>query len=195
MSNQNNKINTSFIGIYSIPDRELMEKIIKFFDQNSKLQKPGSTGDNEINTEKKDNREIRITPENLNDEKYKIFLTYVEYLKKCYSAYKNSYPFLETLGKLNMGTFQIQKYEINGHCSAWHSERDNIRISERVFAWMTYLNDVPYDGETEFYHYGIKITPETGKTLIWPAEWTHAHRGNPTTKKEKYIMTGWLSFS
>ena len=31
---------------------------------------------------------------------------------------------------------------------------------------MTYLNDVPYDGETEFYHYGIKITPETGKTLM-----------------------------
>tara|TARA_B100000212_G_C27378337_1_gene535746 strand:+ start:742 stop:1329 length:588 start_codon:yes stop_codon:yes gene_type:complete len=195
MSNQNKKINTNFIGIYSIPDKELMDIIIKFFDQNINLQKPGSTGDNEINTEKKDNKEIRITPQNLNEEKYKIFLNYVEYLKKCYSAYKNTYPFLESLPSLNMGAFQIQKYEINGHCSAWHSERDNIRASERVFAWMTYLNDVPCGGETEFYHYGIKISPESGKTLIWPAEWTHAHRGNPTTKKEKYIMTGWLSFS
>ena len=74
MSNHNKKINTNFIGIYSIPDKELMDIIIKFFDQNINLQKPGSTGDNEINTEKKDNREIRITPENLNDEKYKIYL-------------------------------------------------------------------------------------------------------------------------
>ena len=60
---------------------------------------------------------------------------------------------------------------------------------------MTYLNDVPKDGETEFFHYGLKIKPEKGKTIIWPAEWTHAHRGNPTTVKEKYITTGWLSFS
>ena len=41
----------------------------------------------------------------------------------------------------------------------------------------------------------IKIKPETGKTLIWPAEWTHAHRGSVLNGGEKYIITGWLHFT
>lgn len=191
---ENREIN-NFIGVYSINNIELMSKIIKFFDINTHLHKFGSTGDSEVNRTRKDNKEIRISPADLQSEKYEIFNEYILCLKDCYSSYKQSYPFTEILGNLNMGVFQIQKYEINGHCNAWHTERDHLRTSERVFAWMTYLNDVPKDGETEFFHYGIKIKPEIGKTIIWPAEWTHAHRGNPTTEKEKYILTGWLSFS
>ncbi len=191
----NNIEKNNFIGIYSINDDELMESIVNFFDQNTNLHKNGTTGDSVVNKDRKDNKEIKITPKDLEDDNYKIFLKYINYLKNCYSKYKETYPFIEVLGNLNMGAFQIQKYEINGHCNAWHTERDQIKTSERVFAWMTYLNDVPKDGETEFFHYGLKIKPEKGKTIIWPAEWTHAHRGNPTTEREKYILTGWLSFS
>ena len=64
--------------------------------------------------------------------------------------------------------------------------------SHRVFAFMTYLNDVEEGGETSFHHYGIDITPKAGRTLIWPAEWTHAHSGGVVRKGEKYIATGWL---
>jgi prolyl 4-hydroxylase len=34
--------------------------------------------------------------------------------------------------------------------------------------------------------------PKSGKTLIWPAEWTHAHYGSILKKNEKYIITGWI---
>tara|TARA_B100002052_G_scaffold224195_1_gene206297 strand:+ start:928 stop:1524 length:597 start_codon:yes stop_codon:yes gene_type:complete len=185
----------NFIGIYKIYDDDMMMEIIKFFDNNPDLHKPGSMGDSDINKVRKDNKEIRITPKNLQEEKFKVFIGFIEELKKCYLSYAENWPFTKALGNLNMGTFQIQKYEIGGHCSAWHTERDSVGTSERVFAWMTYLNDVPEDGETEFLHYKTKIIPEAGKTIIWPAEWTHAHRGNPTTVVEKYILTGWLSFS
>ena len=58
---------------------------------------------------------------------------------------------------------------------------------------MTYLNDVD-DGGTEFMHQNI-ITPAVkGLTLIWPADWTHAHRGVISKTKEKYIITGWFSY-
>ena len=50
-------------------------------------------------------------------------------------------------------------------------------------------------GETEFIHYGLKIRPEKGKTLIWPAEWTHAHRGCPVIKGPKHVITGWMYFA
>ena len=40
----------------------------------------------------------------------------------------------------------------------------------------------------------LKIKPETGKTLIWPAEWTHAHAGEILKFETKYIITGWMCF-
>jgi uncharacterized membrane protein len=64
----------------------------------------------------------------------------------------------------------------------------------RIFAWMTYLNDVNQGGETCFEHFDLKVKPITGQTLIWPAEWTHAHKGEVLLKGNKYIITGWMHF-
>ena len=50
-------------------------------------------------------------------------------------------------------------------------------------------------GTTDFDHYGLKIKPEQNKTLIWPAEWTHAHTGSVLKSGTKYIITGWFDFA
>jgi hypothetical protein len=42
---------------------------------------------------------------------------------------------------------------------------------------MTYLNDVTDGGETGFFYQDVKIKPQKGLTLIWPAIWTHTHKG------------------
>ena len=57
---------------------------------------------------------------------------------------------------------------------------------------MTYLNDVDGGGTTFFSHYDLEIKPKKGLTLIWPAEWTHAHKGNVLHSGSKYIITGWM---
>jgi len=49
-------------------------------------------------------------------------------------------------------------------------------------------------GETYFSHYDINVKPKKGLTIIWPAEWTHAHRGNILLGESKYMLTGWMSF-
>ena len=59
---------------------------------------------------------------------------------------------------------------------------------------MTYLNDVEDKGETEFVLQNLKVKAEKGKTLIWPADWTHTHRGIISPTQEKYIVTGWFNF-
>ena len=59
---------------------------------------------------------------------------------------------------------------------------------------MTYLNDVDEGGETYFSHYDINIKPKKGLTIIWPAEWTHAHRGNILLGESKYMLTGWMCY-
>ena len=66
-----------------------------------------------------------------------------------------------------------------------------------VFAFMTYLNDVEIEngGSTYFSHYDLHIQPTKGTTLIWPAEWTHAHKGSILRSGIKYIITGWMNFA
>jgi len=59
---------------------------------------------------------------------------------------------------------------------------------------MIYLNDVEEGGETEFLYYARRIKPTQGTLLIWPAYFTHAHRGNPPLSNTKYIITGWIEF-
>ena len=59
---------------------------------------------------------------------------------------------------------------------------------------MTYLNDIKNDGGTEFFYQKTKFNAKKGLTLIWPAEWTHTHRGIISEEYEKYIITGWISY-
>ena len=58
---------------------------------------------------------------------------------------------------------------------------------------MTYLDSQDEGGETEFLYYDISVKPIKGLTLIWPAEWSHTHRGN-VVKTDKYIVTGSIDF-
>ncbi len=59
---------------------------------------------------------------------------------------------------------------------------------------MTFLNDVD-DGGTEFKYQNLTIPAKKGLTLIWPAPWTHTHRGQVSNTKTKYIITGWYNFN
>ena len=51
-----------------------------------------------------------------------------------------------------------------------------------------------FRGAENLYNEVLKIKPETGKTIIWPAEWTHAHTGEILKSGKKYIITGWMHF-
>ena len=58
---------------------------------------------------------------------------------------------------------------------------------------MTYLNDIPDGGGTEFKFYpDVKIQAKKGLSLIWPTDFTHTHRG-VVSEYEKYIVTGWVN--
>ncbi len=95
----------------------------------------------------------------------------------------------------NTVSFNIQKYWPGGHFKLPHTERTAIQDSFRVLDFRTYLNDVEDGGSTTFVQQNLEIQPERGKTLIWPAEWTHAHLGNIVNSGEKYIITGWMHFT
>jgi len=169
--------------------------MIDFFENNQQLQAAGATASGVKPLHKK-TTDIAINPKDLSDPKYQVFADYFLLLQNFYQDYKEQWPFLKNfLDKIHLGSFNVQRYLPGDHFSKLHSERTHISQLHRVFGFMTYLNDVEHGGTTDFHYYGIKIKPEKGKTLIWPAEWTHAHTGSVLEDGRKYIITGWMNFA
>ena len=98
---------------------------------------------------------------------------------------------LDTL-PLSSHSFKIHKVKRGQGYHVWHCETDVIQGQSRMLAWMTYLKVPEEGGETEFLYQSKRIEPVIGRTLIWPAGFTHLHRGNPPLKGEKYYITGWF---
>ena len=183
-----------FIGCWNLENDKLCNEIINFFENNKNLQKPGISGKGK-DVKIKKTTDITILPEDLKKTKFEILKQYIDALHKCFLDYQNQWPFLKSmLNTVNVPAFNIQKYSRGDHFASLHSERTSLESLHRLFAWMTYLKDVNDGGQTSFSHYGIKIKPEIGKTLIWPSEWTHSHQGLEVKSGTKYIVTGWIHF-
>ena len=189
-----NSQQTHFIGCWNLENNKLCNEITQFFENNKELQIQGITSYGKDLKAKK-TTDIPVNPHDLKNPKFEVLKQYMDELYKCFIDYQNQWPFLKSVIKVvDVPGFNIQKYSRGDHFALLHSERTTLDTLHRLFAWMTYLNDVDDGGQTNFSHYGIKIRPETGKTLIWPAEWTHAHTGEILKSGTKYIVTGWMHF-
>ena len=185
----------SFIGCWMLENVSLCDGLMEFFEHNKEAQSPGVTANRKVQEINKKSMDIGITPLDLKKEQFHIVSTYIEHLKVCYLDYLEQWEFLKSaFPKLHIGSFNLRRYDEGDHFQALHAERTSLNSLHRVLAWMTYLNDVPEDGETEFPMFGLKIKPQKGKTLIWPAEWTHAHIGTVVKRGNKYITTGWMHY-
>jgi prolyl 4-hydroxylase len=151
----------------------------------------GKTGYNidseEVDTTKKDSFDVTIVPNDC--------LLIQNEIRNIYSKYVYYYHLEKHIPPLYFREhYNIQKYPLNGAFHSIHADRGYGPIDQfRELVWMTYLNDVHSGGETEFMFYKLKVQPRKGLTLIWPAGWTHIHRGLPSPTTEKIIATGWLS--
>lgn len=87
---------------------------------------------------------------------------------------------------------KMKKIKPGGGFHNWHYESIGERSPRKVVVQL-YLNDIDEAGETEFLYQNKRISPKQGRVLLWPADWTHSHRGNPPIGMEdKYILTTWL---
>jgi prolyl 4-hydroxylase len=126
-----------------------------------------------------------------------IFNRYFKELQTALDLYTKKYSFSNAFSKFSViENINIQHYKANEGYFAWHCERGNAVMPQasRHLVFMTYLNDVVDAGQTEFYYQNLKVIPQKGKTVIWPADWTHTHRGITSPTQEKYIITGWFNY-
>mgnify|MGYP001173024860 CR=1 FL=1 len=183
------------MGGYYI-DPKICDNLLDFYEENKSKSLPGvihklkeGKKDIVVDKEVKDSNDLQMPSEfhegPVGDWKNS--------LAACLKSYENKYEGVYEQKRFHIKeNFGIQKYPIGGGYKQWHFE--NYADLNRLFAFMTYLNDVP-DGGTEFLYQNMTIKAEKGLTLIWPSAWTHTHRGVVSNTKEKYIITGWYSIS
>lgn len=113
---------------------------------------------------------------------------------ECYKKYAEKFSILHELDKHYSYTMKIQKTKPGQGYHTWHCEHGSRHNSTRILAWTAYLNDDFEAGETEFLYQQYRYKPSKGDVVIFPAAFTHTHRGNPPIGGDKYIITGWVEF-
>ena len=109
--------------------------------------------------------------------------------------YKELHPQLAKIERWGVRErYNLQKYYPEEGYFALHCENADPITSNRVLAWMFYLNTVTDDGGTYFDNYDLTLNAVEGRCVIWPAYWTHMHRGIVSKTESKYIVTGWFNF-
>jgi len=181
---------TNFIEIYkNVFPQDLCQKYIDYFD----------TLDKNNLTYIRENIDIKDRSTNLIKDNFfkEISINYLtkDFLKiffdTCYQSYINKYPVLNHVQTHGVVDMKIQKTLVGGGYHNWHAENQDFKSRNRIFVFMLYLNDVNEGGETEFIYLNKRIKPEKNLCVIWPAGFTHTHRGNPPISNDKYAITGW----
>lgn len=187
----------SFIGAWYLEDTAVCDELIAY--HNSSARKMAGTsysmqGGRVVNKDIKDSVDCPIDGANQNEpvvQKY-----YVE-LRKVVLKYIDKYMYSSAFGPWGITDIvNIQYYPPGGGFKVFHTERFNAShpATTRHLVFMTYLNDVADNGGTEFFYQKIVCPARKGLTLVWPADWTHTHKGVVSELEEKYIITGWFNY-
>ena len=186
-------IHNKFIGIYENAfSQEYCDSLISNFDSNlDKTLSRQQSGLPEGNTLNKNDLSY-----NFSDFEPQLFHKFVKiFFEKFYPFYQNENPALETTGYHTIFHGKIQKTLPTQGYHIFHHESESIHGMHRLLAYTLYLNDVEEGGETEFLYQSLRVKPKTGTLCIFPAHFTHVHRGNPPLSGEKYILTGWIEYA
>ena len=181
----------SFIGGWYIPE-DVCDDVIDLYNSEKENWIDGECGHNEVNYNYKKSTEMHINPPDYS----KKLSTYLPQLSNCLNAYRQKYPYCDSVDVYNLlGTnIKIQHYKPGEGFYEWHHENDGRSTINRHLVFMTYLNTLD-NGGTDFFHQKITTPCHKGLTVIWPAHWTHVHKGVTNYVSDKYIITGWYSFN
>ena len=193
-----------FIGIYDNPWEEdterLCDEFVRWFDVCSKsdwMMVPDSSMPQNFREDQvifpmfAEGHPLDLMVEQHIDKS--LLAVYYDGLKRCLKEYILKYDLNHQT--LQHKTNKIHKVLPGQGYHFWHFENSYSETSDRILTYSTYLKCPEEGGETEFKYQSKRIKPINGRTLIWPAGFTHTHRGNPPLDGEKYYITGWFSLA
>ena len=180
-----------FIGIFpnAIND-DLCSDFIRWFNSISEqhltlssMEESGMPG-----TNRKD--EVIVIPKQLPQNCFPVNLTQAlwQNISECYNIYYNEYNIDRAMTSY---IFKAHRVLPAGGYHQWHHEHSFMNAL-RVLAWHLNLEVPKRGGETEFLFQSMRVEPVPKQLTIWPAGFTHKHRGNPPLEGQKTYLTGWF---
>ena len=134
----------------------------------------------------------------VNEMENKQFARLSETLNSALDVYADEFPIIRKFHieqcQISYHAFKVQRTKIGEGFHNWHFEATAESLRSRFLTWTLFLNDVDEGGETEFIYKNVRIPPKQGSLCLFPADWTHTHRGNSPISNEKWIMTGWYEY-
>ena len=188
-----------FIGVWDnfvpkIHCEAAISRIDEYLDTSASAKYLAMTGDHASDGSN------QFADSNIGRNDFALFLSYHDgelaaifnqYLQACLLDYIERFGNLKHHSLISTDS-KLQRTPPQGGYHVWHAEDSVWRMQERVLVWAIYLNDLPEgEGETEYLYQSRRVQPKIGRVVIWPAGFTHVHRGNPPYSKNKYILTGW----
>ncbi len=146
-----------------------------------------------INTHKEngvfDNERTGYSFVDLNVNKFK-YASNINYLL---DEYVKQYPEAgKTTSVWSLTDMRFKHFKPGDSFSHWHSE-NSMTYPHRVLAMQIYLSN--HNCGTEFSGYNKTIMSVKGRAVLFPAYFTHTHKGNICPeKKDRYIVTGYINF-
>ena len=173
-------------GAFSPDDCKKIIKDINFFEENNFLAY------NKEGLHKEDHKTINVCWDYDYDLPVtsRIASSIIPKFKPCVDEYIQTFSVL-LKSKFLIYDCKLKKIPIGGGFHNWHYENGIIGSTPRQFVIQLYLNDDFQGGETEFLYQNRREEATAGDVLIFPAGFTHTHRGNPPLGGEKYIATSW----
>ena len=192
----------NFIEIYKNSlSKKSCDYIINCFSEHEDQTHVGKLG-GQVDIIRKDSLDLNLLKIRDDSNEF-LFQELKSNLRKNLNTYINKYPFVPPEEKgynffehhsLYPFTVLAKKYKKNKqgyHIFHMDQGRDQVSIHRQLIC-MYYLNDVNKGGETEFYHQKVKLKPKKGSLVIFPAFFTHLHKGHIPVSDDKYILNFWL---
>ena len=185
-----------FIGIFdNVFEEEYIEQLISFFNDQDNLKFVEQTK-NRTKKHDRDMDELYLADPMTIAHVPAMFSQHFfgKFWNEIYPIYKKEFSILAEYEMQGEG-LKMKKIKPGGGFHNWHFESEG-NSSHRKLVVQLYMNDIDEAGETEFLYQNRRLVPKKNRLLIWPADWTHTHRGNPPIgQKDKYILTTWIQES
>ena len=186
-------MNPDFIGVVdgALPSN-ICKEIIKYIDGKQLVQ--GGYGDGQIDLNYKDVQEVRPVP--FLDDGSIVSEHLTKSLNIFTSSYRNLHPGIDEICSwAPLNYYTLKKYDPGQGYHAVHCENSGMSNNiNRMLVWMFYFNTVTDAGGTFFPEYDRIVNAVEGRLVIWPAYWTHIHKGIVSETQTKYIASGWYGF-
>jgi len=199
-------MNDPFIKVYEAFESDLCDKIVSVFEHNMETgcvykRYDEVRRDNQLECNESVDGKSKNIPTNVVDEidlrNTEVSKEFFEILSECIREYTNDIGIQGLIAPVFFKNMLVQRNEADKFqsYSSWHCETANRGTSDRSFVYILYLNDDFEGGETEFMFQKYKQKPKKGSLVIFPAGYTHTHRGGMLISGTKYIATGWTFWS